>query len=169
MKIPFCTFCIKTRVFCSRCQELLDSQQYDMTDIDVLDAILNVKSKFEDYLKDVEYIKSYDVGNLVVIVLKGIKSISRTVLKQFEQALEQTLNKKVKIIEKSGNINELATQLAFPARILTVVMSWLPDGTNETVVKIPRSEVRRLPLKIDDFARILSLITGLNVRIEISR
>jgi len=140
-----------------------------MTDIEVLNAILNIKSKIEDYFKDVEYVKSYAVNNLVIVLLRGVKSIPRTILKQFEQNLEQVLGRKVKVIEKSSSINELAVQLAFPARILTIVMSWLPDGTNEAIVKIPKTEIRRLPFKPEDYAKILSLITGINVKVEISR
>ncbi len=169
MKIPFCTFCVKTRVFCARCQQLLDSQQYDMIDVDVINALLSVKQKFDEYLRNVEYVKSYDADDTVVVVLRGIKSIPRNVIKDLEIALEQQLNKKVRIVEKSSNISELASQLAQPARILTVAISWLPDGTSEAVVKIPRWEARRLPLRPEEFAKILSMITGTSVRVEVAK
>ncbi len=169
MKIPFCTFCVKTRVFCARCQQLLDSQQYDMTDVDVINALLSIKQKFEDHLRNVEYVKSYDADDTIVVVLKGIKSIPRNVIRDIEIALEQQLGKKIRIVEKSTNISELASQLAQPARILTVAISWLPDGTSEAVVKIPRWEARRLPLRPEEFAKILSMITGTSVRVEVAK
>ncbi len=169
MKIPFCTFCVKTRVFCARCQQLLDSQEYDMTDVDVINAFLNIKQKYDEYLKNLEYVKSYAADDTIVVVLKGVRSLPRQVVKEIEQSLEEQLGKRVRIVEKSNNINELAAQLAQPARILTVAISWLPDGTSEAVVKITRMEARRLPFKPSEFAKILSLVSGTNVRVEITR
>ncbi len=169
MKIPFCTFCVKTRVFCARCQQLLDSQEYDMTDVDVINAFLNIKQKYDEYLKNLEYVKSYSVDDTIVVVLRGVKSLPRQIVREIEQSLEEQLGKRVRIVEKSNNINELAVQLAHPARILTVAISWLPDGTSEAVVKITRMEARRLPFKPNELAKILSLVSGTNVRVEITR
>ena len=169
MKIPFCTFCVKTRVFCARCQELIDSGQYDMVDVDVINALLNIKQKYDQYLSNVEYVKSYSTDDAVIVVLKGVKSIPRNIVQELEQTLREQLGKRVRIVEKTSNINELAMQLAQPARILTVAVSWLPDGTSEAVVKITRFEARRLPFKPEELARILTIITGTPVKVEITR
>ncbi|OYT26095.1 MAG: transcription elongation factor NusA [Thermoprotei archaeon ex4572_64] len=171
MKIPFCTFCVKTRILCSRCQALLDSGEYDENDLEVINAFLNVASsgKLEEYLKGVEYVKSYSIDNFLVITLRGIKNLPRTLITQIEKNLEQVLDKKVRIVEKTGSINEIAMQLASPARILTIAISWLPDGTNEMIVKITKSEARKLPFKLSDFAKMLTLITGSNTKVEITR
>ncbi|MCG2892675.1 MAG: transcription elongation factor NusA, partial [Vulcanisaeta sp.] len=129
MKIPFCTFCVKTRVFCNKCQSLLDSGEYSMLDVEVTDALLNIATgKMEEVLRNVEYVKSYEIGDLVIVVLKGVKALPRAVIQQIEHDLERALNKRVRIVERGVNINELATQLASPARILTISTSWLPDG-----------------------------------------
>jgi hypothetical protein len=170
MKIPFCTFCVKTRVFCNKCQSLLDSGEYSMLDVDVSDALLNIATgKMEDLLKNVEYVKSYEVGDLVIVVLKGVRSLPRAVVQQIEHDLERALDKKVKVVERGVNINELATQLASPARILTISTSWLPDGTTETIVRITRTELRRLPFRPSELARVLSQISGTNIRVEVTR
>ncbi|WP_069807563.1 transcription elongation factor NusA [Vulcanisaeta thermophila] len=170
MRIPFCTFCVKTRVFCSKCQSLLDSGEYSMLDVDVSDALLEISSgKLGEELKDVEYVKSYEIGNLLIVVLKGIKSLPRVVIQQLEHELERRFDKRVKVVEKGVNINELATQLASPARILTVSTSWLPDGTTETVVRISRQELKRLPFRPSELAKVLSQISGSNIRVEITR
>ncbi len=87
-----------------------------MLDVDVSDALLNIATgKMEEVLKNVEYVKSYEVGDLVIVVLKGIKALPRTIIQQMEHDLERTLNKRVKVVEKGVNVNELATQLASPA------------------------------------------------------
>jgi transcription antitermination factor NusA-like protein len=170
MKIPFCTFCVKTRVFCNKCQSLLDSGEYSMLDVEVTDALLNISTgKMEEVLKNVEYVKSYEIGDLVIVVLKGVKALPRAVIQQIEHDLERALNKRVRIVERGVNINELATQLASPARILTISTSWLPDGTTETIVRIARSELKRLPFKPSELAKVLSQISGTNIRVEITK
>jgi len=141
-----------------------------MLDVDVSDALLNIATgKMEDLLKNVEYVKSYEVGDLVIVVLKGVRSLPRVVVQQIEHDLERALDKKVKVVEKGVNINELATQLASPARILTISTSWLPDGTTETIVRITRAELRRLPFRPSELARVLSQISGTNIRVEVTR
>jgi hypothetical protein len=141
-----------------------------MLDVDVSDALLNIATgKMEDLLKNVEYVKSYEVGDLVIVVLKGVRSLPRAVVQQIEHDLERALDKKVKVVEKGININELATQLASPARILTISTSWLPDGTTETIVRITRTELRRLPFRPSELARVLSQISGTNIRVEVTR
>jgi len=141
-----------------------------MLDVDVSDALLNIATgKMEDLLKNVEYVRSYEVGDLVIVVLKGVRSLPRAVVQQIEHDLERALDKKVKVVEKGVNINELATQLASPARILTISTSWLPDGTTETIVRITRTELRRLPFRPSELARVLSQISGTNIRVEVTR
>ncbi len=141
-----------------------------MLDVDVSDALLEISSgKLGEELKDVEYVKSYEIGNLLIVVLKGIKSLPRVVIQQLEHELERRFDKRVKVVEKGVNINELATQLASPARILTVSTSWLPDGTTETVVRISRQELKRLPFRPSELAKVLSQISGSNIRVEITR
>ena len=141
-----------------------------MLDVDVSDALLNIATgKMEELLKNVEYVRSYEVGDLVIVVLKGVRSLPRAVVQQIEHDLERALDKKVKVVERGVNINELATQLASPARILTISTSWLPDGTTETIVRITRTELRRLPFRPSELARVLSQISGTNIRVEVTR
>lgn len=141
-----------------------------MLDVEVTDALLNIATgKMEEVLRNVEYVKSYEIGDLVIVVLKGVKALPRAVIQQIEHDLERALNKRVRIVERGVNINELATQLASPARILTISTSWLPDGTTETIVRIARSELKRLPFKPGELAKVLSQISGTNIRVEITK
>jgi len=156
---------VKTKVLCGRCQSLLDSGEYSMLDVDVANALLSLGKE----LASLEYVRSYEIGDLVVIALRGVRKLSKASLQQMERSLESSLGRRVRIIEGGGSINELATQLVSPARILTISTSWLPDGTTETVVRITRSELRRLPFKPSELARVLSRISGSNIRVEIAK
>lgn len=169
MRIPFCEFCVKTRLFCPKCQSLLDSGQYDMRDVDVIDVILRVldeDSKLKELMRDVEYHKAYEMDNMVFVALRGIRKLPISIIRGLEDRLSKELNTPVRLIEYTTDINELVTQIAYPARP-TVATTWLPDGTNETEVRIVRRDIRRMRLKPSDMAKLLSAITNRNVRVKV--
>ncbi len=163
MKIPFCEFCVKTRVLCQKCQSLLDSGKFQWLDVEISDALLRVERKIN--LSGVEYVKSYEVDDLVVILMKNARRIPRGAFMQLEKELASLLGKSVKIVEHGG-VSEVISQLISPARLLTISTSWLPDGTTETVVKIPSRELRRLPIKPERLQAVISQIAGANVKVE---
>ncbi|MCU7788175.1 MULTISPECIES: transcription elongation factor NusA [unclassified Pyrobaculum] len=166
VKIPFCEFCVKTRVLCQKCQSLIDSGRYQWLDVEVSDALLKVSKKIN--LADVEYVKSYEVDDLVIVLMRNVKRIPRGAYAQLEKELSSQLGRSVKIVEH-GNVNEVIAQLVSPARLLTISTSWLPDGTTETVVKIPSRELRRLPIRPERLQAIIGQISGANVKVELVR
>ena len=164
VKIPFCEFCVKTRVLCQKCQSLIDSGRYSWLDVEVSEALLKVGRKIN--LADVEYVKSYEVDDFIVILMKNTKKIPRGAFMQLEKELSSILGKTVRVVEH-GSINEVIAQLVSPAKLLTISTSWLPDGTTETVVKIPSRELRRLPIKPEKLQAVISQISGTNVKVEL--
>lgn len=164
VKIQFCEFCVKTRVLCQKCQSLLDSGRYQWLDVEVSDALLKVARKIN--LSEVEYVKSYEVDDLVIVLMRNTKRIPRGAFVQFEKELSSALGRSVKVVEY-GSINEVIAQIVSPAKLLTISTSWLPDGTTETVVKIPSRELRRLPIRPERLQAIISQISGANVKVEL--
>lgn len=163
-KIPFCEFCVKTRVLCHKCQALLDSGKYQWLDVEVSDALLKVEKKVN--IADVEYIKSYEVDDFVIILMRNTKKIPRGAFMQLEKELSSILGKNVRVVEH-GSVNEVIAQLVSPAKLLTISTSWLPDGTTETIVKIPSRDLKRLPVKPERLQAIISQMSGANVKVEI--
>ncbi len=166
VKIPFCEFCVKTRVLCQKCQSLIDSGRHSWLDVEVSDALLKVERKIN--LADVEYVKSYEVDDFIVILMRNTKKIPRGAFMQLEKELSSLLGRNVRVVEH-GNVNEVIAQLVSPAKLLTISTSWLPDGTTETVVKIPSRELRRLPIRPERLQAIISQISGANVKVELVR
>ncbi|MFB6490075.1 MAG: transcription elongation factor NusA [Thermoproteus sp. AZ2] len=165
-KYPFCEFCVKTRVLCQKCQGLIDSGQYAWLDVDVVDALMKLEKKYN--LADVEYVKSYETDAFIVVVLRGFKRLPRGAQMQLEKDLSSLLGRGVRVVER-GSANEIIAQLVSPARLLTISTSWLPDGTTETVVKIPSRELRRLPIRPEKLQEILNRVVGTTIKIDIIR
>lgn len=164
MRKPFCDFCIRTRMLCPKCQGLIDSGEYSWLDVDVVDALMKLERKYN--LTDVEYVKAYETDAFVVVVLRGYKKLPKGAQMQLERDLSAAMGRSVKIVEK-GSVNEIIAQLVSPARLLTISTSWLPDGTSETVVKIPSRELRRLPVRPEKLQEILNRIIGSTIKIDV--
>lgn len=164
MKKPFCDFCVRTRVLCPKCQGLIDSGEYSYLDVDIVDALMKLEKRYN--LSDVEYVKAYETDAFVVVVLRGFRKVPKGAQMQLERDLSSLLNKNVRIVEK-GSVNEIIAQLVSPARLLTISTSWLPDGTSETIVKIPSRELRRLPVNPEKLQEILNRIIGSTIKINI--
>jgi transcription antitermination factor NusA-like protein len=58
-------------------------------------------------------------------------------------------------------------QLVYPARVTGVNTLWLPDGSVEHIVRVPRSDLRYLPTRITSIEEALSKISGVSVKIRI--
>lgn len=167
MKIPFCTFCVRTRILCSKCQELVDSGRHDYEELDVVDALLSLEDELP-VLKELEYRESYVVDDHVIVVLERGKSLSRDLVEAVERALSKRLGRKARVIFY-GQLRELISQLVSPARVLTVSVSYLPDGTTTVIIRILQREARRLPYSLSLLEKIVGKITGSIVRIEVIR
>ena len=169
MRTPLCHICIKSGILCPRCQELVDSGEYDELDIDVMKTLLELEEEAFQELKDMNYHKSYLVENLLVIQLSG-KSLSpyrlTKIARQVAEKLKDKYNVKVRIIEKTGELRKMASQLLSPARILGVNTLWFPDGSFESIIRVSKLDERLLPARKEVIEEILSKILNATVKVR---
>jgi len=170
VKIPLDHICVKTGVLCPRCQRLVDTGAVQRFEIDVMRALLEVESRVDfRFLKDASYVKSFNIDNVLVLLIELRESnIHSRTLAKLGRALAEKLGRRVRVVNVAhGNLRDIASQLIYPARVIGVNTLWLPDGTIEHIVRIPRSDRRYLPLNTLIIENILSQITGMNVRIRV--
>jgi transcription antitermination factor NusA-like protein len=166
VKLPFCEFCVRTRLLCHRCQSLIDGGEYQWLDVEVSAALLAAGQRVG--AQDLEYVKSYDIGDLVVVLMRNAKKLSRSAHAALERELSAALRRGARVIEYGG-MNEVVAQLISPARLLTISTSWLPDGTTETTIKIPARESRKLPIRPEALQAVISKIFSVRVKVELVR
>lgn len=169
MKTPLCHICIKSGILCPRCQGLVDSGEYDEVDIDVMKVLLELESKTFQELKNMSYHKSYLIGDLLVVQLSG-KPLSPYQLsrlaKHIADKLRDKYNVKVRVVEKTGDLRRMASQLLSPARILGVNTLWLPDGSFESIIRISRYDEKILPAQKEILEEALSKIFKATVKVR---
>jgi transcription antitermination factor NusA-like protein len=140
--------------------------------VDIMKALIELEeNEGMQILKKATYYKSYLIDDdLVIIVMDLGVGTSVPVFSRYarkiEQKLREKLGKRVKIIPKANDVRGLAMHLLYPARIIGVNTLWLPDGSIEYVVRIPRSDARRLSKHKDVYEKILSEILRKPVRIR---
>jgi len=78
--------------------------------------------------------------------------------------IADSTGKKIRIIEKHGEVRKFLEDLFAPANITTINKIWLPDGTTETRV-ILSNRPRRLPLKSKVLKQLAKKIRGITLRI----
>jgi len=170
LRIPLDTLCVKTGVLCPRCQSIVRSGSVKEYEVDVMRELLDLEELPDfKFLKDMEYVRSVTSEGALVIILQDVRDNTPDPrsLNKLSWVLGERLKTKTRIITNTKDLKEVVKQLVFPARITSVNTIWLPDGTVEYVVKIPKFEMRNLPFKrrevIED---ILTQITGNVVRIR---
>jgi len=170
LRIPLDTLCVKTGVLCPRCQSIVRSGSVKEYEVDVMRELLDLEELPDfKFLKDMEYVRSVTSEGALVIILQDVRDNTPDPrsLNKLSWVLGERLKTKTRIITNTKDLKEVVKQLVFPARITSVNTIWLPDGTVEYVVRIPKFEMRNLPFKrrevIED---ILTQITGNVVRIR---
>jgi transcription antitermination factor NusA-like protein len=113
-------------------------------------------------------VKSYDLGNLLVVVLK-MDNWDTELVRRVRQALSKALDRKVRVIIKTPEPREVASQLLIPLTVRGVNVVWLPDGTQKYVVRISKGFSRRgpkLPASKEELERVLSDVLGAPIEIR---
>ena len=169
MKIPLDQICVRTGILCPRCQRLVDTGVVQRFEVDIMRALLELESKVDfRFLKDATYVRSLISDNTVVLLIEVKNaSLQSRILSKLGRSLAEKIGKKVRVVNiANNNLRDIASQLVYPARVIGINTLWLPDGTIEHIVRIPRSDKRYLPLNTLTLENILSQITGMNVKIR---
>jgi len=168
VKIPLDHICVKTGVLCPRCERLVSSGEIEKFEVNVMRLLLELEEKTEfKFLRNAIYHKAINVDNFLILIIELKEHITSRLLGRLGRALSDELKMRVRVVNKSNtNIREIASQLLYPARVIGVNTLWLPDGTVEHIVRIPRSDSRYLPSNIYALEQVLSVVTGMNVKIR---
>ncbi|RLG84008.1 MAG: transcription elongation factor [Thermoprotei archaeon] len=165
MKYPLDRICIKSGILCPRCQRLVDSGIVDRYEIPIMKELIDLEERVFKELRKGNYKKAYQSGDLIVIVVEGISDPKA--LDRAGKELSHRLNAKVKIVERTGDTRRLVEQVVYPATLLGVNSLWLPDGSEQIIIRIYRRDQRFISGKKRHYEDILGQILGKPVRIRL--
>ena len=169
VKTPFCTFDLKTGVPCPKCQALIDEGRYSALDFEVARALLKIEEGGLARLREVEFERCLEAGDVLIVVLRGVQVRDRPFIHRLEVELGKEMGdrfRRVKVVERPANLKEFISQLVYPARVTSVNIYWYPDGSSEYMVGVSRG---KLPLPKDLIEEVAKKLVGKEVKIVISR
>jgi len=161
VRTPVCYFCAKTGVLCATCQDRLDRGEISDIDIEVSKWFIELENSIPQ-LKDCTVHKAVLGDGLLVILVSCSRGGSSKVLwNRVSKVLsERKKGVNVRVVEKTSSIKKLVEQIVAPVRVIGANTIWLPDGSWESTLKIPRSEVKRLPAEPRVIEQIVKEISG---------
>jgi len=164
METPLCNFCLKSGILCQKCQKKVESGQVGETDIRIARLLMKLEGK-NPSLQKISFYNAYEIDDVLAIVVgKGNLSSFLGNDGKILREIAENSNKKIRIIEKQGDVRKFLEDLFAPAAITTINKIWLPDGTTETRVILSKRR-RRMPLKTKVLKELAKRIRGITLRI----
>lgn len=157
MKTPICYFCAKSGVLCPRCQEKLDKGEITQADVEVSKWFIDHEAK-NTQLKDYSILRTVKLPNMVIVMVSG--GGNKTLLSKVSKQLSDERRTSVRIVEKTSSIKRLLEQIVTPARVMGANTVWLPDGSWESTIKMPKSDMRKMPIDPRSAEEAIRILTG---------
>ncbi|MBC7120917.1 MAG: transcription elongation factor NusA [Candidatus Methanosuratus sp.] len=157
MKTPICYFCAKSGVLCPRCQEKLDKGEITQADVEVSKWFIDYEAK-NPQLKDYAILRTVKLPNMVIVMVSG--GGNKALLSKVSKQLSDEKKTSVRIVEKTSSIKRLLEQIVTPARVMGANTVWLPDGSWESTIKMPRSDMRKMPIDPRSAEEAIRILTG---------
>jgi len=165
VNLPMCYFCLRTGILCPRCQEKVNRGELTELDFQVAKALIELEEKRYPQLKKVTYHRAHRENDLLIIILSGTGNTIRPPWSRIARLLSERFKANVRLVEKTSNLKIVAEEVLTPSRLLGVNTLWLPDGSEENTIRVPKADMRRLPAKPEVIERILVKLTGASVKI----
>lgn len=163
--IPICKVCAKTGVLCSSCQSKLKRGEVSELEIEVSKELLDLEKKYSD-LKKVAFYRAIEKDNLVILIV-GRGDINKVMGEygKTKKDLQERINKKIRVIEKSRSAKRILENLIAPIPVLGINQIYLPTGEIENKARVAVKDERKMPIDIDVIEDIIYSLTGTHIRI----
>ena len=167
MLTKICSVDLKSGILCPKCEEKVKSGEVSELDLKVAKILLELENRYQA-LQTVYFHKALEFKDtLVILVNKGdvhkILSYGGKILREIS---EKVGKKRVRILAYNDEPRRFLEDLFAPASILTINKIWLPDGSEETKVVIPRRDAKKLPENIHVLKEFAKNIMGMTLRVE---
>lgn len=132
------SFCVKSGIFCSRCEEKLKKGQITDLDVRVIRSITELE-KENPTLQNVTFHKAVEAGDIMALMVdrRGMDTFLASGAK-LAKSLGDRVGRRVRILSQGGDDRDFLEGLFTPYSILTINTIWLPAGSQ--IVLIVRIE-----------------------------
>ncbi len=168
MQTQLCEFCLKSGMFCSKCQTKIKTGAVSSDYIDVAKKLISMEGK-NQFLQSVTLDNVVDAGGFLVLVVGKGDAAKFYANPAPVRDLGDALNKKVVVLEAGMNDRKFLEDLFSGQQIVTINIIWLPDGSTETRVVLSARGTKRLSKKrIQALTEIAKKVRKMDLRVEYS-
>ena len=159
-------FCVKSGIFCSRCEEKVRKGQISDLDVRVIRTITELE-KENPPLSEVTFHKAVEAGDIMALMVdrRGMDTFLASGAK-LAKNLGDRVGKRVRVLSFGGDERDFLEELFTPFSILTINTVWLPDGSRETKVILTGRRPWRSPVDFEVVKKLARELKGLTLRIE---
>lgn len=155
-----CEFDLRSGALCPSCQKKLERGEVTRLDIEVLTALIDLNLPF---LSQAEYAGSIRQRNKIFVFIRNVEASLQEFMELSVQ-LSRRLRTLVRVLRDHRSFNAFLAELLAPAKIYSINVVWLPDGSEETIVSV--DDLSKLQLQVDEVVEIVKGLKGKTVRIE---
>ena len=145
MKIPICEICAKSTALCSGCEARMNEGKISEHDVKI--SRLLQKLAETHTLDAANFYKAIELDRLVVVLTKGDVGVLIGREGKIVAEISNTVGKKVRIAEVSGDMRKTVSDVVVPARVLGI-NTVFGDGKQKYRVRLARGDARQLPADI---------------------
>jgi transcription antitermination factor NusA-like protein len=163
MKTPICDACARGEALCVSCQSKLNSGQISKLDIEVAQILCKINETHN--LSAASFTRALDLGRVALILTDGEPGVLIGRGGSVVSALSSALGRKVRIVQFSGDVKKSIADIIAPARLLGINSVYVSGG-EKLKVRIPRADLRALPVHIETLEPILKDWLGKSVELS---
>ena len=165
MKTPICSFDAKTGTLCSKCEDKLRSGHLTQADVECAVKLVKIAERDQEINK-FTMINAYHVNGDIVLVLQRSDLSALRSNVELSRKIEQQFENKVWFVEAEATDKRFLENLFFPARILTINLIWLPDGSKLTKVIVAAKDGQVSGINVEQIQKITKAVKNIDLLVD---
>lgn len=153
MKTPICDLCVRSGTLCNGCQKKISEGTISRLDFEVAQILVKINENHN--ISEASFVRTVDLGKVVLIMTEGEVGLligrGGSVVSQISSAL----NRKVRIVEYTPDLHKSISDIILPARLLGINTVY-HAGKEMLRVRLPKSDLRAVPIDIDSLERVIA-------------
>jgi transcription antitermination factor NusA-like protein len=165
LKTPICSFDAKTGTLCSKCEDKLRSGHLTQADVECAVKLVKIAERDQEINK-FTMINAYHVNGDIVLVLQRSDLSALRSNVELSRKIEQQFENKVWFVEAEATDKRFLENLFFPARILTINLIWLPDGSKLTKVIVAAKDGQVSGINVEQIQKITKTVRNIDLLVD---
>jgi transcription antitermination factor NusA-like protein len=165
LKTPICSFDAKNGTLCSKCEDKLRSGHLTQADVECAVKLVKIAERDQEINK-FTMINAYHVNGDIVLVLQRSDLSALRSNVELSRKIEQQFENKVWFVEAEATDKRFLENLFFPARILTINLIWLPDGSKLTKVIVAAKDGQVSGINVEQIQKITKTVRNIELLVD---